>query len=643
MPTNHQKKIKNNSLGSFLKASLVITLLSLLSFTLQASDATRTGPNRVVSPLQKESYNSHCSDSEKEEREKLYQTCSKRFGDFGIQDIITESDIVDRTSCSNAESFVQVLAGCASYILEFPQSLNSLARYLADSELRMQATTKCSVESSSNNPRVRSRDIASCVTKEMRKLQAQIKREESNLETQMNEIQNKCKSPLEKFIKNNFSARQISRRRHLQNARYLSAKNDCYLEIAAALDCSACIDQINTNIKANLSPDLLEGIYDDFKKIGSFNCYNKKAQGKMICEMLGKGGILSGGLTLARKLGTRAAKQLAGRARTKAIQRIRKQLLENDTREGRAELARLILGRDKPLSDQEANAIWQAHLVGRGEVGQDGTAAGIGNYTAAQIREKGRHLQGAKSLSKEERRLLFKEEVVGDTTAPRTLATRDQLLARRDASDQASQVIQSRTDQQVFSDAIVSQHDAIIGSISGGRPPISRAVLMKSLEEYASMARLSKREFSPGELPSLTISGAASPSTWTARSFVSAHLMDAARKLRRNPEVPMTQSERNAIMQRLHSEMEAMGLGNDFLKRTENLRLANANIPVVQGGMTGAPRPPAAILIDAYERKVLLNVKKDMPEFKSEIDAINEQIQRVDAVINRIEATLPQE
>jgi hypothetical protein len=70
-----------------------------------------------------------------------------------------------------------------------------------------------------------------------------------------------------------------------------------------------------------------------------------------------------------------------------------------------------ILGRS--LSADEQAAILQAHEVGAGEIGRDGqTAAAVGNYSDAQLREKAQILKEA-GLPATERRTLIENSVVG--------------------------------------------------------------------------------------------------------------------------------------------------------------------------------------------------------------------------------------
>lgn len=67
----------------------------------------------------------------------------------------------------------------------------------------------------------------------------------------------------------------------------------------------------------------------------------------------------------------------------------------------------------KKFSDFQQKAIQEAHLVGRGEQGLDGSLAKKGNYTYRQKLKKSRILKDAK-INKTDRRKLFEDGVVGD-------------------------------------------------------------------------------------------------------------------------------------------------------------------------------------------------------------------------------------
>ncbi|GIL18453.1 MAG: hypothetical protein BroJett040_22040 [Oligoflexia bacterium] len=75
--------------------------------------------------------------------------------------------------------------------------------------------------------------------------------------------------------------------------------------------------------------------------------------------------------------------------------------------------AEKVVGRT--LSPSTLDAIQEAHLVGHGEVGADGTVARIGNYTDKQLLKKARILKTKTDLTPTERRLLFKNGIVGDS------------------------------------------------------------------------------------------------------------------------------------------------------------------------------------------------------------------------------------
>ena len=67
---------------------------------------------------------------------------------------------------------------------------------------------------------------------------------------------------------------------------------------------------------------------------------------------------------------------------------------------------------DRSLGLKEAQALQEAHLVGKGKKGKDGGPAGLGNYTQAQIRKKAEILNRA-GFSSSEVRTLMEEGVVG--------------------------------------------------------------------------------------------------------------------------------------------------------------------------------------------------------------------------------------
>ena len=77
---------------------------------------------------------------------------------------------------------------------------------------------------------------------------------------------------------------------------------------------------------------------------------------------------------------------------------------------GRKKLGEKSLGR--ALSKKQGEALERAHRVGMGEKGKDGTPAGIGNYTEAQLREKNKILKES-GFTKEDIRKLMENGIVG--------------------------------------------------------------------------------------------------------------------------------------------------------------------------------------------------------------------------------------
>lgn len=81
------------------------------------------------------------------------------------------------------------------------------------------------------------------------------------------------------------------------------------------------------------------------------------------------------------------------------------------TDQNRSSVASTVLGRELPAN--QGKALQDAHEVGRGEIGKDGTPAGKGNYTQAQIRKKAEILKSA-GYTDAEIRSLMEKGLAGD-------------------------------------------------------------------------------------------------------------------------------------------------------------------------------------------------------------------------------------
>ncbi len=75
----------------------------------------------------------------------------------------------------------------------------------------------------------------------------------------------------------------------------------------------------------------------------------------------------------------------------------------------RALMQRAASNLHRPLSSAERKAIWRAHLVGAGELGRDGAAARLGNFTNAQLHRRRLALREAGTLSESEQKQLIRQ------------------------------------------------------------------------------------------------------------------------------------------------------------------------------------------------------------------------------------------
>jgi hypothetical protein len=141
--------------------------------------------------------------------------------------------------------------------------------------------------------------------------------------------------------------------------------------------------------------DAIDGFWK--KQQQKLECYDTETATEMVCYAIGSildptlaAGLAVKSVRLAKVLGKAAG--AVGEA-------------------AQAAKAEKALGR--ALSQSQKDAVERAHLVGAGEVGKDGVnAAGVDNYTWAQLREKARILREA-GFSEAETRKLMEAGIVG--------------------------------------------------------------------------------------------------------------------------------------------------------------------------------------------------------------------------------------
>ena len=132
-----------------------------------------------------------------------------------------------------------------------------------------------------------------------------------------------------------------------------------------------------------------------------FGCLSFQARTNRVCKIIAEIGIPVGAI----KLGPKGIKALMAKKGKKGGANLVDGDLIERKRFGETSLSR-------ELNTQQVEALQRAHLVGKGQIGKDGTPARIGNYTSAQLRDKIKILRDA-GFSRAERRKLMKDGVVG--------------------------------------------------------------------------------------------------------------------------------------------------------------------------------------------------------------------------------------
>ena len=188
---------------------------------------------------------------------------------------------------------------------------------------------------------------------------------------------------------------------------YLHTEYDkAYSEVSSPFRKTKALARMGMSISQQLLDSVMELISQQYQQLG---CLNFEAKSKVICEFLGDLFVppISGFALL--KFGIRATRRFPNleRAFDKIGSASRSSRAQNNAR---IREAQNFLGR--PLNSRERNAVIEAHEVGRGEAGRDGTPARIGNYTQAQLRQKARILK-ENGFNRADIRSLMENGIVG--------------------------------------------------------------------------------------------------------------------------------------------------------------------------------------------------------------------------------------
>lgn len=157
--------------------------------------------------------------------------------------------------------------------------------------------------------------------------------------------------------------------------------------------------------------ELESAVAAKLKKLGiQYNCYSIPKKIELACHAIGSivtPDLVAGPLISAKLVQIAGVRALKTAVAETAL--VSKELQAANAAQ-RLTQAETLIGRQ--LSEAEKNALLRAHEVGANELGRDGTKAGIGNYTDAQLRQKAELLKEA-GFNETERRALIEKGIVG--------------------------------------------------------------------------------------------------------------------------------------------------------------------------------------------------------------------------------------
>lgn len=140
-------------------------------------------------------------------------------------------------------------------------------------------------------------------------------------------------------------------------------------------------------------------------KVEELNCFDNNTRAQMICKFAGDIFLPPAAFFGLLKYGVKGLKEMP------ALMNKLNESLKVGQNSHRTQAAEEVLG--KKLSPEQAKAIEEAHKVGMGQPGLDGTPAKIGNYTKPQIEEKAKILAEG-GFKVEDRRKLIEEGIAGE-------------------------------------------------------------------------------------------------------------------------------------------------------------------------------------------------------------------------------------
>lgn len=415
-----------------------------------------------------------CSADQYRKNIEILKTCSESWNRWGVDTPPPVEELLDPKQCSTALQFSKNIAGgCAEAVISVPAMLGELyirgvvsaagqdtdsygyvsqngslldiENYLTNQWVRsrcrfadhtednqymatqcrqveqidcngflneIRAATACRRSQETKNEYAKMKAELKQKANEIYREQQERKAFEAQHKTDLKALRDKCSKHLNKYSE---SYAKI----FLNPLTYLATETASALRPnpEAVKNYNACILENSAGNK-ELQEKLLKttaGIVDGVVgHVESLKCYREDIQLKLKCDLaLSLTGVAGAGKVLVKKLGRNALLKKADQLPLPPKPQGPSFDLTPATR---FQLAEEALG-GKTLTDAQKVAILKAHEVGAGELGKDGTAAVIGNYTDDQLKRKLKLLEDA-GFTPQEAKTLARREVVGALSAP---------------------------------------------------------------------------------------------------------------------------------------------------------------------------------------------------------------------------------
>lgn len=369
-----------------------------------------------------------CGATEFFERQELFNSCQTRFADYGISKVIRPDQIVNRNSCPSIENkTLDIAAGCAQYGVEATVgTLMMIVEVSGINEHSAAVGIKCGPYpmSVSKDQKRAQRLHKECAVFTAREENLRQKREaglarkkQAAHDRQMYAITTECNK--------RFIGQGRANALRNGNPKVVAAHRDCQLELAAKKGCESCVQELKPE-DLDLGSAVVAMVEQELARYSSFQCYNGRTQGHLICETIGAiiengvGSVAKGGLTLVtRKLGSEAI-EAARRKMRKALRRQTRRGVRNQfpgIPKGYHlidvyDIQRKARAVGVELDHDQAKAALRAHAFGLEQPSVTGGAAAFGEYTKRTLAQE-RRMMVAAGIPKAQATRLIETGVAG--------------------------------------------------------------------------------------------------------------------------------------------------------------------------------------------------------------------------------------